>query len=170
MNKVALLGLALLFALCAGIQAEFATVDFIYHAKHLSGGKPMPVLTEWIFRHFASWRNGSVFCIFLIPWALLLSCVTCSWPADRATGGCPHCAFLTHIAIFTLAEIILCLIFGFAGLLPFLPGYRIMREPEGTQITAYIPQLLLLLVFAAAVIIPIIRIIRRPTNSNDTVA
>lgn len=167
MNKVALVGLALLFALFAGLLAEFSTCNLIYHAKQISGGKPMPIVTEWIFQHIAPGLTGSVFSIFLLPWALMLICVTRTWPARRTAGGCPHCAFLTHIAIFTLSELILCVIFVFADLLPFVVNYRLTPEPDEIPMTVYIPQFLLVLIFAAAVIAPIIRMIRRPNSSNE---
>jgi hypothetical protein len=168
MNKVALLGLALLFALCAGVLAEMSTGNLIYHAKLLSGGKPMPLVTEWIFQHIAHWMNGSVLCLFLLPWALLLSCATRAWPSRRTTAACSHCAFLTPVAIFVLSEMFLGVIFVFAILLPFVVNYRVWPHSDEIPLTACIPQFLLLLIFTAAVITPIIRTLRRPTNATDT--
>jgi hypothetical protein len=144
-----------------------STANLIYHAKQLSGGKPMPMVTDWIFQHIAHWMNGSVLCLFLLPWALLLSCATRAWPSRRTTGACPRCAFLTPVAIFVLSEMLLCVIFVFAILLPFVVTYRVWPNSDEIPLTACIPQLLLLLIFAAAVITPIVRVIRRPAHSHE---
>ncbi|RYD75001.1 MAG: hypothetical protein EOP84_18980 [Verrucomicrobiaceae bacterium] len=165
MKTVALLGLTLVFAFCAGLVAELAVPDFITHAQYISGGKPLPVLTSWIFRHLTS--GGAIFCIFVIPWALLLASATCLVPADRCEGHCSRCALLYYAVLFMLAEMVLCLVFGFAALMPYSPGWHRHGSDEvhGSQLIAFLPQILLLLIFAAAVIIPIYRIVRRRFRS-----
>jgi hypothetical protein len=53
----------------------------------------------------------------------------------------------------------------FAILLPFVVNHRVWPTSDEIPITAYIPRALLLLIFAAAAITPIIRMIRRRTQS-----
>jgi hypothetical protein len=150
--------LSLTLCLVCGFIAEVIANDLYYYAKSISDGKPMPPPTTWIFDHLAVWSNGSLICIFLLPWALLvLFCAltsTGSSDADRAARFC------YGFICFALSEALLFVLVVFISLMPFIPIHKGM-SPEA-PIAAYVPHFLLLAVAVAIAVATVIRSIRKP--------
>jgi hypothetical protein len=61
-----------------------------------------------------------------------------------------------------ISEAILFLFFALSSLLPFIPNYGMI--PNGVSIGAYVPHMLVFMVFAVVIITAVIQIFRRHNN------
>lgn len=151
-GRVVLLVWGLGLSIVLGLMVELIFGNLLQYAeemRRLNGGKPMPVFTQWAFDVFGTDTNGGMLSIFLIPWALLLFFSLSRHPADHSGRDLK---LLYLVQCFHICEILLFLFFMFAGLQPFIPNYRTyIGSPPDAQVGAFIPQILLAVVFAAVI-------------------
>jgi hypothetical protein len=146
--------LAFVLALMLGIIADWCCYDVIVYAREISGGKPLPPLTEWLFNHLGRWHNGSVLAIFLIPWGAWM--VVSLWVRRAPSSQASALRFSYGFACWALVEAILFGFFLFFSLLPLLPHY-ITAIGEECPMGAYVPHWILGTMALAALGISIAR-------------
>ena len=134
---------------CGSIVEDDSRNLYIY-AKQTLGGKPFPDVTEWVFNTFAKWGRGSIVCLFLIPWALLL---LYSLLGPRGGSSVDRgIRLLFGFLCFALTEAFLLLLFMVSSLHPFVPFYlEYLDMLPPTPASAYIPHFILFSAFAVVI-------------------
>ena len=158
MKKVIPFTPSLILCLVFGFIAEVIVDNLYYYAESISGGKPMPHLTKWLFDCFAVWSNGSLFCIFLLPWALLVLFSVLTPPGCSDADRCVRLWY--GFMCFAISEALLFTIVTFSSLMPFIPLWKGM-SPKA-PITAYVPHFLLLAVAVGICAVAVARSNRKP--------
>jgi hypothetical protein len=105
--------------------------------------------TEWVFYVIGQWRNGGIFFLFLVPWALFLFY---SLLAPQASSSDRELRLMYGFICFSLAEAILFMCFIFICL-PLIPHY--IDNPPNAPARAYLPHVLFAIVFVGVVILGI---------------
>lgn len=148
--------LSFTLAFILGVVVEMTAPQLYYHAQQIHQGKPLSPVSEWSFQYFAGWRNGNLLCIFILPWALLL---LYSLLSPRVGSSIDRGVRLLYGFIcFAISEAILFLFFGLSSLLPFIPNYSIISDH--VPVGAYIPHVLLLIIFVSVITTVFIRGLR----------
>ena len=166
MKRIAPFTLSFVLVLLLGFIAEMMAQELFYQAESILGSKPFPPTTEWIFDTFAVWGNGSILCLFLIPWALLLFYALVG-PCERGPVE-RDIRLLYGFVAFAIGEAILFVFFTTSSLLPFLEIWKgFSPKPPAS---AYVPHILLCAVFFGVIIAAIRRSVRRRARGGDVVS
>ena len=157
MKKIVLFALSFILCVILGFMAEVIPQELYYHAVEIGNGRPLPGVTVWIFDVLAIWGNGSLFCVFMLPWALLL--LYSLLPHRGCSAVDQSMRLLYGFMCLTVAETLLFVFLILSSLLPFIPLWQGM--PPKAPASAYIPHSLLLIVSVVIVFVAVRRVVWR---------
>jgi hypothetical protein len=143
MKSILPFSLSFFLSFFLGCVAEILSCDLGKHAEATLNGKPLPLVTKWVFDSLGQWDNGGILCIFLVPWTLLL---LYSLMARREISSADR--FIRQLygfLCFGLTEACLFVFLVFHSCWPFIPHY-ITGLGRKVPMSAYIPNIVLSIV------------------------
>jgi hypothetical protein len=156
---------SLLIVLFIGFLASEAFWQGTFHARHLLGGKPLPVLFQFLAMH-----HTILIYLFLFPWLGFVELPFFSLTEIRFWDAS---LFILRFIVFLLIESFLLAFLTFTLFLPFIPYYSVMEDYRGSRVDVLVQcifcscVLLVPIMFGTRVVMRKMTRRQRPTNPSE---
>lgn len=121
-SQIAIDALSLVAVFVIGSLFAFAFTQAGYHAEAISGGKPLPAITQWLISH-----DYVISLLTFLPWFGLVGVPL--FTIDASEKYWDPLAFVFRYLVFLSAELLLCFMLLVALMTPFIPYYAVMAPP-----------------------------------------